>query len=203
MTVTVVDTTKPVLSVPANGSVFLTDQTITVQYNVTDVCDANPTVVVTPSNPIVAPHEVGSILITVTATDASGNIGTSSVTVNVKALAATIDFDPNTLNQKDKGQWVTVYIEAPQGYSASGIDGSTVSLFGVPAYIGKEGWAKAGATGGNVADFDGDGKLERMVKFDRAAIITALNNGNNVPVVVIGKVNGFWFEGTDYIRVIK
>jgi hypothetical protein len=86
--VTVRDTTAPVITItsPAPGARFVTTETINVQYQITDICDARPTVVVTPSNPVTAPLQPGSLTITVKATDASGNTSQASVTVNVAAV---------------------------------------------------------------------------------------------------------------------
>lgn len=58
-----------------------------------------------------------------------------------------------------------------------------------------------------IIDHDGDGILERMVKFDRAKIQAILNLGQAVVLTLTGKV--FYnqglsdFEGKDTIRVIK
>jgi len=122
------------------------------------------------------------------------------------AIAGTIDIDPDTLNISSKGKWVTCYIELPDGYDVMDIDGSTVMLEGIPAYIGAEGWARAGANSGNIMDHDGDGILERMVKFDGAAVrgyLIGLGASGYVGLTVTGDlVDGPSFEGIDVIRVI-
>ncbi|MFA4836267.1 MAG: choice-of-anchor L domain-containing protein [Dehalococcoidia bacterium] len=131
---------------------------------------------------------------------------------NQASWAATIDFDPNTLNLNSGGKygsgcgdkWVTVYIEALNGWNVRNIDGSTVLLNGkVPAYMGKEGWAKPGANQSNMMDHDRDGKLERMVKFDRASVEAILSVGEQVKITITGKADGMDFEGYDIIRVIN
>jgi hypothetical protein len=49
-------------------------------------------------------------------------------------ITSTIDFDPNTLDQKSKGNWVTVYIELPAGYNVTNINISARRLNGtIPA----------------------------------------------------------------------
>lgn len=160
---------------------------------------------VTPADPVAAPLPVGDMLITVTATDGSGNAGADSVTVEIVAIPIIIDIDPNTLNLQNKGKWITAYIELPAGYDVRDIDGSTVTLNGVvPAYLGKQGWAKAEANDSNIVDHDGDGILERMVKFDRAAVQAILSVGDNVVLTVDGNLNsGAAISGTDVIRVIN
>ncbi len=119
-----------------------------------------------------------------------------------------VNFDPDTLNLKSKGKWITCYIELPEGYDVWQIDGSTVLFNGiVPAYLGKEGWVKAEANESNITDNDEDGILERMVKFDRAAVRDILSPGTAVILTLTGKV--FYnagladFEGKDVIRVIS
>jgi hypothetical protein len=99
---------------------------------------------------------------------------------------------------------VTAYISLPAGLDVRKIDGATVILNGtVKAYLGKEGWASAGANDSNIADYNKDGALERMVKFDRAALQALLAAGDRVQVTFTGKVAGASFEGTDFIKVIK
>jgi len=43
-------------------------------------------------------------------------------------ITAIIDFDPDTLNLKSEGRWVTVYIELPNGYDVSEIDVPSIKL---------------------------------------------------------------------------
>jgi len=154
-------------------------------------------------------YDKGTYTVTLTVEDDDGGIGSDTLTVTVKSIPATIDCNPDTLNLKSKGAWITCYIELPGGYDVRQIDGSTVSLNGISAYLGKEGWAKTEANESNITDHDGDGILERMVKFDRnqvQAILTILSPGTAV-LTLTGKV--FYnlgladFEGKDTIRVIK
>src|SRR4030042_677987 len=55
----------------------------------------------------------------------------------VTNITATIDFDPDTLNKKSAGNWVTVYIEFPTGYDVANIDINSLRLEGV---IPAESW---------------------------------------------------------------
>ena len=108
-------------------------------------------------------------------------------------ITSTIDFDPNTLNQKSKGNWVTVYIELPAGYNVRDISVSSLRLNGtIPA----ESWPYA------IGDYDKDKIPDLMVKFNRDAVINLLPNGDNVMVTVTGTVGTTTFEGVDTIRVI-
>lgn len=118
-----------------------------------------------------------------------------------KIIEAIVDVDPNTLNLNSQGKWITCYIELPAGYDVNDIDGQTVTLENVNAYMGKEGWASAQANGGNTMDHDGDGVLERMVKFDRSAVQAVLHRGV-ATVTVMGKLpNHTTLRGTDLIKV--
>jgi hypothetical protein len=87
-----------------------------------------------------------------------------------KAIPAVISLSPNMLNPSSNGNWVTCYIELTQGQDVHAIDGASVTLNGIPAYMGQQGWAQSEANDENVADFDADGTLERMIRFDRVAV---------------------------------
>ena len=126
---------------------------------------------------------------------------TDSVQIDIIILA-TVNIDPDTLNLGSKGKWITCYIELPAPYDVRNIDGASVTLNGVAAYLGKEGWAKAEANGSNIVDSDADGILERMVKFSRSQVQAILQPGQ-VLLTVSGELNdGSLLEGTDTIRVI-
>ena len=47
-------------------------------------------------------------------------------------MHAGVDTDPDTLNLKSNGKFVTVYIELPEGYNVEDIDLEIVRLEGVP-----------------------------------------------------------------------
>jgi len=122
------------------------------------------------------------------------DMATFSIHLPVNNITATIDFDPNTLNQKDNGKWVVVYIELPTGYSVSDIQISSILLNGT---IHAEAWPYS------IGDNDKDGIPDLMVKFKRADVINLLPNGGQVQVLVTGTVGTTTFEGIDTIRVVK
>ena len=109
-------------------------------------------------------------------------------------VAATIDFDPNTLNLKSHGRWVTSYIELPQGYNVADIDIASVML---------NGSIHAEERPSSIGDYDDDGRPDLMVKVDRSAVGAILTTGQNVQITVTGNVGSQPFSGTDYIRVIN
>ncbi|MHA2003126.1 MAG: hypothetical protein ACW960_03370 [Candidatus Thorarchaeota archaeon] len=128
----------------------------------------------------------------------SGGTTGSDNEIFIAGLASTsdVDFDPNTLNLESKGKWVTVYIELPveDEYTAEAIDVSTLLLNGqIPAEL------KPYAIG----DYDADGIIDLMVKFDRSAVQAILEVGEEVTVTITGTLSdGSQFEGHDIIRVI-
>jgi hypothetical protein len=91
-----------------------------------------------------------------------------------KTIPALISLQPGILNPSSNGNWVTCYIELTDKTDVHAIDGATVTLNGVPAYMGQQDWATPQANDENVADFDNDGILERMVRFDRAAVAATI-----------------------------
>ena len=117
-----------------------------------------------------------------------------TVHVPKTSISATVDFDPDTLNQSSKGTWVVVYIELPDGYKPADVDISSIRLEGsIPAETKPYG----------IGDHDKDGIPDLMVKFKRSDLINLLSTGDKVIVQVTGKVGSMIFEGVDVIRVIK
>jgi len=105
-------------------------------------------------------------------------------------IQATIDFDPDTLNRKSKGKWVTVYIELQEGFDVNDIDVVTILLNGA--------LPRAESSPTEVSD---DGIL--MVKFDRAAVIDAISEGPSVDITITGELfDGTSFEGFTEIRAL-
>jgi uncharacterized delta-60 repeat protein len=133
--------------------------------------------------------------------DSSGNIyitgrsegnGTRYDYVTIKysqqhPIQATIDIDPDTLNLKSKGKWITCYITLPEGYDVNDIDISTILLEDtIPAEWG---------------DVQGD---VLMVKFDRSEVEDLIGGpADEVILTITGELSdGSQFTGSDTIRVI-
>jgi hypothetical protein len=117
-------------------------------------------------------------------------------------IEASVTLDPATLNVHACGEWITCLIELEEGYSVNEIDGATVTLQEIPAYIGPEGWAAAQSNEENVKDFDGDFDLERMVKFDRAAILAIVQPPQATLTIKGNLTSGIAFEGTATVAVV-
>ncbi|MDI6642475.1 MAG: hypothetical protein QMD95_00225 [Candidatus Hodarchaeaceae archaeon] len=115
-------------------------------------------------------------------------------------IPAMIDIDPETLNLRSQGRWITCYIELPGGLDVAKIDVSTVALEGdifLEGILSAEPWPT------EIGDHDGDGVPDLMVKFDRSAVQGLVSVGDNVELTVIGKWGSAPFRGSDTIRVIK
>ncbi len=116
-------------------------------------------------------------------------------------IPAILDIDPNTLNLKSNGKWVTCYIELMEGFNVEGIDRSTVFLEGTIPVDPK--WVEQPLES-VIGDYDEDGIPDLMVKFDRQALIEYLNGQTGeVVLTVTGEVAGILFEGTDTINIIS
>jgi hypothetical protein len=114
----------------------------------------------------------------------------------IPIIPATVDFNPDTLNLKSKGDWVTVYIELPigHGYDVSMINLTTVMLNG-QIYAEAKPFA--------IGDHDSDGIPDLMVKFNRTTVQAILQVGDQIKISISGKLtDGRPFEGKDTIQVI-
>jgi len=122
------------------------------------------------------------------------------------AIPATVDINPDTLNLKSRGRWITAYIELPEDYDVNDIDISSILLNdtilvdpSAPTSIG---------------DYDSDAIPDLMVKFNRTEVISyILNNINIIELVqerfmtvtltIAGYLNdGTPFQGSDTIKII-
>ena len=115
-------------------------------------------------------------------------------------VMATIDIDPDTLRLESKGKWITAYIELPHNWNVADIDIMTVELLHGGKLI-----TRAEEHPAEIGDYDSDGILDLMVKFDMQALIEYLKRigaEGEVELTVKGLVAGTPFEGTDMIKVI-
>ena len=134
----------------------------------------------------------GDYTITVTAHQSDGLTSTETKHISLIVSLEYVDIDPDTLNLKSKGKWITAYIELPEGYDVNGIDVSTVRLDDtIPAELRPT----------EIGDYDNDGIPDLMVKFSRQDLIEILSVGQ-ATLTITGEVNGTSFEGSDTIRAI-
>jgi hypothetical protein len=121
-------------------------------------------------------------------------------------IEATIDIDPDKLNLKSKGKWVTGYVELPGDYLVEDVDIDTVAI----AKINENPIDLLYSEGPvSIGDYDGDDIQDLMVKFDRQGLIALLKNmnaqdGDEIALTVSGKLTGGEsFEGSCTIKVIN
>jgi len=136
----------------------------------------------------------GTIVLRVKDNEGATSTDSAYVEVGAGSLLAEVDINPDVLNLKSKGNWITSYIELPEGYAAENIDVSTVTL---------EGTIPAESSPTQVGDHDDDGIPDLMVKFDRQTLIGYLGESTGeVTLTLTGDVDGKPFEGSDTIIVI-
>jgi hypothetical protein len=117
-------------------------------------------------------------------------------------IITTIDIDPDTLNLKSKGKFITAYIEL-EGADVRDINASSILLNGAISPILDEKYGFVTSEDSFIVDHDGDGIMERMVKFDRAEVERTLTPGDDVILIISGSLyNRVEFEGSDRVRVI-
>lgn len=115
-------------------------------------------------------------------------------------LQANIDIDPDTLNLKSKGKWITTYIELPESCDPADINLSTVRLQEtIPAVIDPKYGFVTNPTE-YLVDHDGNGILERMVKLSRQAVVDYLK-AKGVSNSILLTVTGQFSDGTLSLRV--
>jgi len=124
----------------------------------------------------------------------------------IPSFVAIIDIDPDTLNLKSKGQWVTAYIQFPEGYNSEDIDAITILLNETIQPVLDPKYDFVTNSSEYLVDHNNDGIIERMVKFNRTQVAEyILSKGimhGNVTLILIGQLtDGTLFEGSDIIRV--
>lgn len=131
----------------------------------------------------------------------SGNWDIWKMEAPVEVINAGVGIDPDTLNLKSKGNWITAYVELPEGYDVAEITVSTILLNDC---MGVE------PSPFTYGDYDGDGIADLMVKFDRAQVMQYILDHTSIEgmfstaaLTITGKLNdGTLFEGSDTIRIV-
>ena len=112
-------------------------------------------------------------------------------------ITADIKINPNTLNLKSKGKWITCHIELPESYDAANINISTILLNDI---------VPAEPKPISIGDSDGNGLNELMVKFSRSAVQSTIPLGSeSADITVTGWLNDGTtkFQGTDTIKIVS
>ena len=135
-------------------------------------------------------------------------IGMLTFAFGTDSIEATVDINPETLNLKSKGRWISCHIELPEGYDVSDVDRATIMLNGSipvdPSWVDVPDdfvvpllmvFAHSHARD--------DGVSHLMVKFNRTAvrefIVAQGITYGNVTLTITGEVDGELFEGSDII----
>ncbi len=117
-------------------------------------------------------------------------------------IVTSLDIDPDTLNLKSKGKFITAYIEL-EGADVRDINASSILLNDALSPILDAKYGFVTSEDSYIVDNDQDGITERMVKFDRSEVQKLLTPNEEVVMTVSGSLyNGAEFEGSDTIRVI-
>lgn len=111
-------------------------------------------------------------------------------------IPATVEINPDTVNLKSKGNWISCYIELPPEYDPNDIDITTVTMSRETSSVPAE------TSPYEVGDFDSDGILDLMVKFDRYSFHQMLVVGTIQLTVKGSIVDGTSFEGVGAVNVI-
>jgi hypothetical protein len=108
-------------------------------------------------------------------------------------VEACIDFNPDTLNFKSNGKWITILI-----HFSNEIDINTVQLNSIIFNNVLSAEKIVIETG------DGEDVDKLVVKFDRSSVINILVPADIVEICISGKFNdGGKFKGTDSINLIN
>lgn len=128
-------------------------------------------------------------------------------------IPALVKIDPDTINSKTKGDWITAYIEISEtrwfkDVDSTKIDINTVKLDNYPDRNNKVSAENSPeydfVTDPNLylTDHDGDGVLERMVKFNLARVQDILQLGDGISIEITGSLDdGRPFYGLAFVKV--
>lgn len=112
-------------------------------------------------------------------------------------IEAKMDLDPDVINPKSKGKWITCYIELPEEFDVTHTDLSTIRLNGT---------ISPDLSVYEFGDYNRNEIMDLMVKFDRQSLIAAIGetaHGQNIEFTLTGRLpNGAEIVGSISIRVL-
>jgi hypothetical protein len=119
-------------------------------------------------------------------------------------IDALIDIDPDTLNTKSHGKWITVYITLREGFDVAAIDTSTIAITSLGGESCDPNYIQAADLDftPEIGDRDEDGTDDLTVKFDRQILLDYICL-DDVSITIEGELTtGEHFSGSDSIRII-
>jgi len=124
--------------------------------------------------------------------------------ISETVIETLIDIDPDTLNRKSHGRWVTAYITLPDGFDVGAIDTSSIAITSLIGASCDPNYSQEADLSfiPQVGDRDEDGILDLTVKFDRQVLLANLCL-DDVSITIEGELTtGELFSGSDSIRII-
>ncbi len=123
------------------------------------------------------------------------NIGSFDVIAYLpdSAITATVDIKPHKIVLRNRGRYITAFIELEEGYDVGEIERSSVMITEVNGLVLDEPIQAIRCS--RIGDRDEDGVLDLKVKFSRRKLVPLLSAGAN-DLTIIGVLNdGSDFEG--------
>jgi hypothetical protein len=100
-----------------------------------------------------------------------------------KPIKATVEINPNKINCKSNGKWITAYIGLPSSYNVEQIDITSILLITEVGEI-----ATSDEFPHGIVDIDDDNHPGLMVKFDRTALIQILEPMQFCEITLLGEL---------------
>jgi hypothetical protein len=120
---------------------------------------------------------------------------------------ASVDIAPYALNIRGSGEWITAYIQPDEGYDAMDVNASSILLNSTLSPILDPKYSFVTDPNEYLVDPNGDGIIERMVKFNRTEVELLISNNlatvhGYVTMTITGQFDdGTRFKGADIIFV--
>ena len=111
-------------------------------------------------------------------------------------IVSAFELNPQTLNIKNKGNFVTAYIEFDEGYEVSQIDSNSTALI-----LNGHNMLYAQPQDMEITDYNNNGIDDLTVKFCRQTMLELVDEGD-IEISITGSLDGVYFQETDTIRII-